>query len=1030
MKRSRFIQSGLVGLSVFLLLFNLWIPYAAGAAGNGGQGGAGTPVFKDIRSHWAYNEIMELAALNIISGFGDGTFRPNDEITREQFLKILVELSKFPAGSGIVPFRDVDPKRWSAPYIATGIEQGILLAREYPDGLFKPGQPITRHEMAVWIARALRLAPQLPATKLSALKDQADIRSHRDLIEAALQSGIINGYPDGTFRGGNKSTRAEASAMAVRALRHLRNPPSPSDQGNTRKIVEYLPNVKIGKSTRYEKIDDRTWVIRDPDLSLRPGDVFVMPPNEQYYGGIAKKVVSVREENGSLVVTTSVPKVREVFARLDVHTTEAIDPGLLTPADPSIQIIRNETSSKPAEVKAAALTLPCFVIRMDNANHDGLILSASMNFCNLGVDADIGLDVDVDWFDVDLDFYARLVLLGDVTTNVNVKANRALTRPVYIPLTAPYYVPVFTGVFIKGQFFLKIEPDFRASLEIQFENRFHLEEGFSISSSGGFQTIDKTTNTATLQVNSGANAALSAGPSAQLTLTLLDIAYAGIELYPGIRAGYYRYADQGRCDEILVDAFLKLNAVAGYDVWVASGNVSRTLIDASFPLFDYELNCPLPTVPGNLRAQLVREIFPLSPLTNSLIDRISVDLSWTPVKGATSYRVKRADAPGGPYETIRSNLSSTSYRDTSTARGKTYYYQVVAVNAYGEGAPTQVLPVQIDDLPPPRPKNLKATREGSNVKLEWDRMNGIVFSGDRSSGPFGTTLTMNGVTYNVKRSDKERGGLQTIATDLTEPSYIDTTAKFDEDYLYVVTAKDRYGESGYSNFVFVKKGQLPVISDRIELIEIPLFLLLVTPPAPEQLTAEGRAGEVVLTWSPVEEAAGYHVKRASAANGTYETIASSVSGTTFTDTGVTNGNTYYYKVTAVNDLGFESADSPVASATPTLFSSIILMPNLPLIDLLRIAAPKNFQAVTDVGSGRIMLSWDAVGGAAGYNVWRAESQNGPFAVIAAKISGTSYTDTTAAIGKTYYYKVTAVDQFGNEGNATPVKSATPSRGIR
>lgn len=1016
----------LVGLSVFLLLFNLWIPYAAGAAGNGGQSEAGTPVFKDIRSHWAYNEIMELAALNIISGFGDGTFRPDDEITREQFLKILVELNKFPAGSGNVPFRDVDPKRWSAPYIATGIEQDILLVEEYPDG-FRPGQPITRHEMAVWIARALRLAPQAQATKLNALKDQADIRSHRDLIEAALQSGIINGYPDGTFRGGNKSTRAEASAMAVRALRYLWNQPSSSDQGNTRKIVEYLPHVKISKSTRYDKIDDHTWVIHDPDLTLRAGDVFVMPPNEQYYGGIAKKVVSVREENGSLVVTTSVPKVREVFAKLDVHTTEAIDPRLLTPADPSIQIIGNETSSKPAEVKAAALTLPCFIIRMDNANYDGLILSASMNFCNLGVDADIGLDVDVDWFDVDLDFYAKLVLLGDVTTNVNVKANRELTRPVYIPLTAPYYVPVFAGVFIKGQFFLKIEPDFRASLEIKFENRFHLEEGFSISSSRGFQTIDRTTNTATLQVNSGVNAALSAGPSAQLTLTLLDIAYAGIELYPGIRAGFYRYADQGKCDEILVDAFLKLNAVAGYDVWVASGNISRTLVDASFPLFDYELNCPVPAAPGNLRAQLVREIFPLSELTISLIDRISVDLSWSPVNGAASYRVKRAETPGGPYETKRSNLGSTSYRDTSTDRGKTYYYQVVAVNAYGEGAPTQVLPVQIADLPPPRPKNLKATREGSNVKLEWDRMNGIVYTGDRSSGPFSATLMMNGVTYNVKRSDKERGGLQTIATNLTEPSFIDTAAKFDEDYIYVVTAVDRYGESGYSNFAYVGKGKL---ADRIELIEIPWFLPLITPPAPEQLTAEGRAGEVVLTWSPVDEAAGYHVKRSTAADGTYETVASSISVTTYTDTDVENGKTYYYKVTAVNELGFESADSPVVSATPTLLGNIILMPNLPLIDLLRIAAPKNFQAVTDVGSGRIMLSWDAVGGAAGYNVWRAESQNGPFAVIAAKISGTSYTDTTAAIGKTYYYKVTAVDQYGNESNATPVKSATPTRGIR
>ncbi|WP_276353871.1 S-layer homology domain-containing protein [Cohnella caldifontis] len=1024
-------SKAILWMSIFLMLFGMSPPYVAEAAESGGQGQAQKVSFKDIQSHWAYEDIMELATRNIVSGFEDGTFRPNGEVTREQFLKILVDLRKLPTDSRDVPFRDVEQQRWSAPFIAAGVKQGILVVGEYPDG-FKPSQPITRLEMAIWIVRALQLTPQTQEKMLGALKDQGDIESHRDLIEAALRTGIISGYPDGTFKGGNKSTRAEAVSMAVRALHYSSGQPSSPTSGDTRKIVEYLPEVKMSKSKNYTRKDDTTWVIHDPDLKLSVGDVFVMPPNDEFFGGIAKKVVSVRQEDGALVVTTSVPKVREVFSKLDVHTTEAIDPKWLTPADPSIQIVTDipDSTAMLASAQAVALKLPCFMIKMDNANYDGLAMDARMNFCNLGVDADIGLDVDVDWFDVDLDFYSKLVLTGDVTTNVNVRAKKAITKPIYIPLTTPYYVPVFTGVFIKGQLFLKIEPDFKASLEVKFEDRFHLEQGFSFSSSQGFQTIDKTTNTATLDVNSNVNASLAAGPDVQLTLTLLDIAYAGLELYPGIKAGFYRYYEQGRCDEIRVDAFLKLDVIAGYDVWVAKGKLSKTLINLNYPLYEDQLHCPPPPAPGNLKAQLIREIIVPPKLAIAITDRINVQLNWSAAKEAASYRVKRAEAPGGPFKTIRSNLNDVTYTDTTTVRGKTYYYQVVAVNSYGESAPTQVLPVQIVDLPPPRPANLKAKRDGSGVTLQWDRLDGMVYVGNRT--PLGLQMEHNGITYNVKRSDKERGGLRPIATNLTDPAFTDTTAKFDESYLYVVTAVDRYGESGLSNFAFVAKGSLSDLQINPDILtEIPWAVEMVIPPAPDHFIAEAHSGEVVLRWSPVEGATSYHVKRANAADGTYETIDSSASGTTFTDSAVENGRTYYYKVTAINNLGLESKDSPIQSAKPELLRlRDIITPNIPIPALVQIATPGNFQANTEPSSGKVTLSWSAVSGAAGYNVWRSDAANGTFVTIGAKVSGTAFTDTTAAIGQTHYYKVTAVDNQGNESLATPVKSAIPTRGIR
>lgn len=1028
--------------SIFLMLFSMFPPYVAEAAVNDSQGKVQTVTFKDIQSHWAYKDIMELAAQNMVSGFEDGTFRPNGDVTREQFLKILIDLRKLPTGSREVPFRDIEQKRWSAPYIAAGVKQGILIVEEFSDG-FKPSLPITRSEMAIWIVRALQLAPQTEEKMLGELKDQGELKSHRDLIEAALRTGIIRGYPDGTFKGGNKSTRAEAVTMAVRALHYSPEQPSSSssNSGDTRKIVEYLPEVKMSKSKQYAKKDDITWVIHDPDLILNVGDVFVLPPNDEFFGGIAKKVVSVRKENGELVVTTSVPKVREVFSKLDVHTTEAIDPRLLTPANPSIQIITNvpDSTAKLASAQDVALKLPCFMIKMDNVKYDGFAMDARMNFCNLGVDADIGLDVDVDWFDVDLDFYAKLVLTGDVTTNVNVRANKAITKPVYIPLTTPYYVPVFTGVFIKGQLFLKIEPDFKASLEIKFEDRFHLEQGFSLSSSKGFQPINKTTNTATLDVNSKLNASLAAGPDVQLTLTLLDIAYAGLELYPGIKAGFYRYYEQGRCDEIRVDAFLKLDVIAGYDVWVAKGKLSKTLINLNYPLFEHELLCPPPPAPGNLKAQLIREIFYPPQLAITITDRINVQLNWSAAKDATSYMVKRADAPGGPFKTVRSNVKAVTYTDTSTARGKTYYYQVVAVNQHGEGA-TQVLPVKIVDLPPPRPTGLKAKRDGAGVALQWDRLDGMRFA-DNSGGPLGLQMEHNGITYNVRRSDKVNGGLMILAKNLTDAKFTDPTAQWNESYLYVITAVDSNGESGLSNWAWVDKGKLTDLDLRINpdilIREIPESIQLIKPPAPDNFIAEPYSGKVVLSWSQVQGATGYYVKRGNASDGAYETIGSVVSGTTFTDTAVENGRTYYYKVTAVNNLDFESKDSRVQAAKPeqtgirdiiTPINPNVVIPINP--NLVLLAAPGNFQADTEPSSGRVMLSWSAVSSAAGYNVWRSDAANGTFVTIGAKVGGTTFTDTTAVIGQTHYYKVTAVDNKGNESLATPVRSAIPTRGIR
>lgn len=88
-------------------------------------------------------------------------------------------------------------------------------------------------------------------------------------------------------------------------------------------------------------------------------------------------------------------------------------------------------------------------------------------------------------------------------------------------------------------------------------------------------------------------------------------------------------------------------------------------------------------------------------------------LNWSPAAGATSYRVKRATSPGGPFTTIASGLTGTNYTDPAVANGGTYYYVVSAINAYGEGAEASPAGVTIP-FPP-----LRVAASLPNVTLSW-----------------------------------------------------------------------------------------------------------------------------------------------------------------------------------------------------------------------------------------------------------------------------------------------------------------------
>jgi fibronectin type 3 domain-containing protein len=176
------------------------------------------------------------------------------------------------------------------------------------------------------------------------------------------------------------------------------------------------------------------------------------------------------------------------------------------------------------------------------------------------------------------------------------------------------------------------------------------------------------------------------------------------------------------------------------------------------------------------------------------------------------------------------------------------------------------------------------------------------------------------------------------------------------------------------------------------------------PAAPTGLTAVPADAKVTLSWNAVAGAASYNIYR-STASGAETLVQSGVTGTTFSDTGLTDGTTYYYKVSAVNAAG-ESPLSAEVSATPQVAAP---------------AAPTGLTAVP--ADAQVALSWNAVGGAASYNVYRGTA-SGAETLVQSGVTGTTFSDTGLTDGTTYYYKVSAVNAAGESPLSAEV-SATP-----
>ena len=341
-----------------------------------------------------------------------------------------------------------------------------------------------------------------------------------------------------------------------------------------------------------------------------------------------------------------------------------------------------------------------------------------------------------------------------------------------------------------------------------------------------------------------------------------------------------------------------------------------------------------------------------------------IKLTWTAVSGATKYRVQRLnDSKWGTIATISTN----SYTNTGLTNGTKYSYRVLA-SADGStwsGTSAVVSATPAAAVKVSTPTNVKATAGDKQIKLTWTAVSGAT-------------------KYRVQRLNDSKWG--TIATICTN-SYTNTGLTNGTKYSYrVLASADGSTWSSASAVVSATPAAAVKVS------------------APTNVSATAGNGQVKLTWTAVSGATKYRVQRLN--DSKWGTIAT-VSTNSYTNTGLTNGTKYSYRVLASADGSTWSSASAVVSATPAA--------------TVKVSSPTNVKATA--GDKQIKLTWTAVSGATKYRVQRL---NGSTWGTITTVSTNSYTNTGLTNGTKYSYRVLASADGSTWSGTSAVASATPA----
>ena len=172
--------------------------------------------FWDVpKTHWAFGYIAEFADMGIIKGYEDGSFKPENTVSRAEWAKMILEAAGIKTDDESVYFSDLKD-HWAIKYVNAA--KGYFGALS--DGLYYPDQDATREDVAASMVKLKGYdVNNVDYSYLMKFKDLDSISGNaKKYISVAVQNGLISGYEDNTFRGQATLTRAEAATLLCRAF--------------------------------------------------------------------------------------------------------------------------------------------------------------------------------------------------------------------------------------------------------------------------------------------------------------------------------------------------------------------------------------------------------------------------------------------------------------------------------------------------------------------------------------------------------------------------------------------------------------------------------------------------------------------------------------------------------------------------------------------------------------------------------------------------------------------------------------------
>ena len=335
----------------------------------------------------------------------------------------------------------------------------------------------------------------------------------------------------------------------------------------------------------------------------------------------------------------------------------------------------------------------------------------------------------------------------------------------------------------------------------------------------------------------------------------------------------------------------------------------------------------------------------------------SIQVSWKAVAGVDGYQVYRGFNETGSFALVNTT-TATSYLNSNLTTNRSYFYKVRAYAVIdGVTNYTNFSPVVYAKPIPAAPTSIDVVAvNSSSMQITWAPVEGATgYQLFRSFGPTGTF---------------------TLAGSTTTNSYLNTGLTLNRTYFYRVRAYTMVGTTRvvgpYSTIDNAKP--IPAAATSI-------------------LASSGGFDRINLSWTPAVGAGGYTIYRATSLTGTYS-IVGNVTTSNFINTGLGFNTTYYYKVRSfymvngVKNYGMmsEPVNAKTILSTPTISSS-------------------------NLTSTSIKLTWGAIAGASGYEVYRSTTSTGTYA-LQSTVATNTYSKTALVKGTVYYYKVRAYRLVG------------------